>query len=342
MIIVMTREATDGDIQIIVEKVEELGLKAHVIRGIMNTVIGAIGENKDKERVNSFVNYPGVESVMPIAKPYKLASRTFKKEDTVFSVNGVQFGGGNFVVIAGPCSVESEQQTLEAARAVKASGAQFLRGGAFKPRTSPYSFQGLKDEGLRILQKAKQETGLGIVTELVTPQDAPLVAEYTDIIQVGARNMQNFGLLLAAGKTKKPVLLKRGMSATIEEFLMSAEYIMSEGSYDVIMCERGIRTFETAYRNTLDLNAVPALKLLTHLPVFVDPSHGTGRRDLILPMSKAAIAAGADGLILEVHPHPEQAMSDGPQSLTPKEFDTLMKEIRPFVEAAGKKLHAIK
>lgn len=337
MIIVLKKDAREEDIESILKKIRSFGYTPHVIRGVAKTVIGAVGE-KDKERLKSLTVLPYVESVLPIMQPYKLASRTTKAEDTVIAVDRIRIGGPHFVVIAGPCSVESPEQTMASAQAVKAAGAHMLRGGAYKPRTSPYSFQGLEETGLKILQAAKKATGLPIVTELLSAEHCDLLCQYSDIIQIGARNMQNFALLRAVGKVDKPILLKRGMSATIEELLMSAEYILSEGNYNVILCERGIRTFETAYRNTLDLNAIPALKGMTHLPVLVDPSHGTGRKELILPMAKAAIAAGADGLIIEVHPNPSEAVSDGPQSLTPDEFMRFMRAIQPFVIAAGKEM----
>lgn len=338
MIIVMKKTATESDILSISSKVEKLGLTPHVIKGVERTVIGAIGDSAEKERVLSFSTFDYVDKVYPVTKPYKLAARSSKEEDTVVNVGNVQIGGGTFVVIAGPCSVESREQILKSAGIVKEHGGCLLRGGAYKPRTSPYSFQGLEEEGLKLLVEAKEKYGLGVTTELLSAPTTELVAEYSDIIQIGARNMQNFSLLKGLGKVKKPILLKRGLSATLEELLMSAEYIMSEGNYDVILCERGIRTYETAYRNVLDLNAVPALKKMTHLPIIVDPSHGTGRVDLVPAMSKAAIAAGADGIIIEMHPNPSEALSDGPQSLNPEQFASLMKEIKPFVEAAGKKL----
>ncbi len=341
MIVILKREASPQDLETIVEKLRSFGFNPHIIRGEERTVIGAVG-NGDKERVKALITCTFVDNVVPVMKPYKLASRTTKREDTIVDVEGVKIGGPYFVVIAGPCSVETEPQILSSARAAKRAGAAMLRGGAYKPRTSPYAFQGLEEEGLGLLQKAKAETGLKIVTEVMAPMQMELVSRHTDIVQVGARNMQNFSLLKEVGKQPKPVLLKRGMSATLEELLMSAEYIMSEGNYDVILCERGIRTFETAYRNSLDLNAVPALQALTHLPVVVDPSHGTGRRDLIIPMAKAAIAAGASGLAIEIHPNPEEAWSDGPQSLTFEEFDRLMAEIKPYIELAGKKLQILK
>jgi len=338
MIIVMKKEASSLQIEIVSQKISDFGFRPHVITGVERTIIGAIGDSQEKDRLNALINVDGVEKVFPVSKPYRLAARSSKEEDSVIHVRNVQIGNGTFVVMAGPCSVESRDQLLETAKSVKTSGASFLRGGAYKPRTSPYSFQGMQVEGLKLLKEARDMTGLSIITELMSLDTLEDVLAYTDIIQIGARNMQNFSLLRELGKTRKPVLLKRGLSATLEELLMSAEYIMSEGNYDVILCERGIRTHEKAYRNTLDLNAVPALKQLTHLPVIVDPSHGTGRFDLVIPMSKAAIAAGADGIIIEVHPKPQEALSDGDQSLTFERFEKLMNEIKPFVEAAGKKL----
>jgi 3-deoxy-7-phosphoheptulonate synthase len=337
MIIIMKSTATEAEIKTVSDRIAKLGFTPHVINGEKQTVVGAIGD-ADKQPVQAMVSLPGVSSVQSISKPYKLAARSSKEEDTVVKVGNVEFGPDTFVVVAGPCSVESEEQLTSTAKSIKKAGASLLRGGAYKPRSSPYAFQGLEEEGLKLLKKAKDETGLGIVTELLSVAHVDLVAEYTDVIQIGARNMQNFSLLKELGSVKKPVLLKRGLTATIEELLMSAEYIMSEGNYDVILCERGIRTYEKEYRNVLDLNSVPALKLKTHLPIVVDPSHGTGRVDLIPAMSKAAIAAGADGILIEVHPNPAEALSDGPQSLTFAQFDDLMKEIKPFVEAAGKKL----
>jgi 3-deoxy-7-phosphoheptulonate synthase len=278
----------------------------------------------------------GVEDVVPILKPFKLVSRELKRESTLVDVGGVVFGGPELQVIAGPCSVESREQIIEIAEIVKKGGAKILRGGAFKPRTSPYSFQGLEEKGLKLLAEARERTGLKVVTEVMDSHNVDLIAEYADILQVGARNMQNFALLKTLGKTDKPILLKRGMMSTVEELLMSAEYILSEGNYRVILCERGIRTFETATRNTLDLNSIPSIKKLSHLPVIVDPSHGTGRWDMVLPMSKASIAAGADGLMIEVHPRPEEAFSDGFQSLVPNRYYELMSEVRPLVAAMGR------
>jgi 3-deoxy-7-phosphoheptulonate synthase len=281
---------------------------------------------------------PGVESVIPILQPFKLVGRELKKGKTIIQMDGLTIGGDQFVVMAGPCSVEYREQILTTAEKVKAAGAKILRGGAYKPRTSPYDFQGLEEEGLKLLAEARDKTGLKIVTEIITTENIDLVNEYTDIFQVGARNMQNFALLKRLGRMKKPVLLKRGMMSTLKELLMSAEYVVSQGNPDVILCERGIRTFETYTRNTLDIAAVPALKQLSHLPVIVDPSHGTGKRSLIAPVSKAAVAVGADGLIVEVHPNPEEAFSDGQQSLLPEEFSALMQGVRKYLDVEGKTL----
>lgn len=337
MIIVMKAEAGKWELQEVVKKIEKLGYKPHIIHGVERNVIGAIGDERGKAKLQSLEVLPGVEKVVPILKPYKLASRSIKPEGTVIDVSGkVKIGGNKIVVIAGPCSVESEEQIMESAYAVKEAGADILRGGAFKPRTSPYSFQGLEVEGLVLLAKAREKVGLPVVTEIMNPQDLDLVAEYSDIMQVGARNVQNFALLKELGKCNSPILLKRGMSTTIDEFLMSAEYILSEGNEDVILCERGIRTFETATRNTLDLSCIPVLKERTHLPIIVDPSHATGFWSYIAPMSYAAIAAGADGLMIEVHPNPEESESDGIQSLKPRKFGALMKNLKGFIEAAGR------
>ena len=338
MIIVMKPGATKAQFNHVVEKVKEYGFQAHPIVGTERTVIGCIGDERGKSQLQSLEVAPGVESVMPILKPFKLASKEMRKERSVIKVGKLQIGGPQFVVMAGPCSVETKDQILKSAEIVKEAGAQMLRGGAFKPRTSPYSFQGLEEEGLKLLAEAKKKTGLPFVTEVITPTDVSLVAEYADMLQLGARNMQNFALLKEVGKIKKPVLLKRGMSNTLKELLMSAEYIMSQGNYNVVLCERGIRTFEDYTRNTCDLSAVPALKEMSHLPVIVDPSHGTGVRSLITPLAKAAVAVGADGLIIEVHPKPEEAYSDGAQSLTPKEFEKLMDEVRRYLPLEGKQL----
>jgi 3-deoxy-7-phosphoheptulonate synthase len=339
MIIVMKQGAGKEALAEVKKRIKELGYKPHVIHGDTRDVIGAVGDERGKTVLQALESLPGVESVVPILKPYKLASREVKPEPTAVEiVPGVVIGGGSFVVMAGPCSVESEAQILESARAVKAAGATVLRGGAFKPRTSPYSFQGMEEDGLKLLATARAVTGLPIVTEVVNPRDVGLVARYADIMQVGARNVQNFALLKMLGQLDKPILLKRGMATTIQEFLMSAEYILAEGNRRVILCERGIRTFETATRNTLDISAVPVLKEQTHLPVIIDPSHATGHASLVPSMCYASAAAGADGLIVEVHPHPEMAASDGPQSLRPAEFAVMMAKLREFLAVAGKVL----
>ncbi len=339
MIIVMEENATQKHIDEVVKKIEGLGYSPHIIKGVERTIIGAVGDERGKERLQSLESMAGVESVVPILKSYKLASRQVRTEGSIISINeSVKVGSKEFIVMAGPCSVESEKQIVETAKAVKASGAKILRGGAFKPRTSPYSFQGLEEEGLKLLALAREETGLSFVTEVMNPREVELVAKYTDVLQIGARNIQNFSLLKEIGRVKKPILLKRGMMTTIQEFLMSAEYIMSEGNHQVILCERGIRTFETATRNTLDISCIPVLKNETHLPIIVDPSHATGHWQFINPMSKASVAAGADGLMIEVHIKPEESYSDGTQTLKPSKFDRLMKELRPFVEAAGRTL----
>ena len=337
MIVVMKQGATASEIGAVIAKVQQLGLTAHPIYGKSSTVIAVVGEAITVQP-DAFQVMPGVEAVNRIGKPFKLASRISRPDNTIIGLNGVTIGGKKLVVMAGPCSVESRSQILETAHAVKEAGATILRGGAFKPRTSPYSFQGMGLKGLELLAEARQETGLYIVTEVMTPDAVAMVSQYADILQIGARNMQNYGLLNAVGRTQRPVLLKRGMMSTIEELLMSAEYIMSNGNYRVILCERGIRTFEPMTRNTFDLNAVPVLKLLSHLPVVADPSHGTGRYDLVAPMAKAAIACGADGLIIEVHPHPEDAVSDGAQSLKPEKFARLMRELKPLAEAVGREV----
>lgn len=339
MIISMLPNATEEQISHVCDKIKSFGYAVHPIRGEERVVIGAIGDGKDKDRIISVMeSVPGVESVIPILQPFKLVGRELKKEKTVIRLDGLTIGGNQFVVMAGPCSVEYREQILTTAEKVKAAGAKVLRGGAFKPRTSPYDFQGLEEEGLKLLAEAREKTGLKIVTEIITPENIDLVNEYTDIFQVGARNMQNFALLKKLGRVKKPVLLKRGMMSTLKEFLMSAEYVVSQGNPSVILCERGIRTFETYTRNTLDISAVPALKQLSHLPVIVDPSHGTGKRSLISPVSKAAVAVGADGLIVEVHPNPEEAYSDGQQSLLPEEFSELMTEVKKYLVVEGRTL----
>jgi len=338
VIIVMKIGAHEDQTREVIRRVEELGYRSHVIQGTQRTVIGAVGDERSKDRLQSLESMPGVETVLPILQPFKLASREVKGGKSIVKVGDLEIGGQTVVVMAGPCSVESEAQMLQTAHAVKAAGAKVLRGGAFKPRTSPYAFQGMAEEGLKLLDVARAATGLKIVTEVVNPVDVELVAEYADILQVGARNVQNFALLKRVGEVGKPVLLKRGMATTIKEFLMAAEYILAEGNYNVILCERGIRTFETSTRFTLDLNAIPVLSKLTHLPVFVDPSHGTGHWDYVAPMAKAAIACGADGLIIEVHPNPEEAQSDGLQSLKLQKFQQLMDELRPVAEAVGRRL----
>ncbi len=336
MIIVLKPQATKKEIKHIEEKIIELGLKPMLSVGKERTIIGVIGE-EDKARIQPFEAFPGVESVMPIQKPYKFVSREFKKENSIVKIApGVEVGGNKIVIMAGPCTVENRERLLNIAEIVKKSGAKVLRGGAFKPRTSPYSFQGLKDKGMKFLYEAKKKAGLPIVTELMDPRDLPLFIKYADVIQIGARNMQNFELLKEVGKTKKPVLLKRGMANTIKDFLLSAEYILSEGNHHVMLCERGIRTFEDSTRFTLDISAVPVIKKLSHLPVVIDPSHCSGIWDYVAPLSKAAIAVGADGLIIEVHDDPEKAVCDGPQALKPHKFDKLMTEMKLIAKAVGR------
>ena len=331
MIIVMSPNATKENLQRVIQKIESAGLKTHISEGAEVTIVGVIGE-KSKIANLEMNMMDGVEKTVRITEKYKLVSRNFHPEATIVDVDGVKIGGKEIVVMAGPCSVESIDQLREAAKAVKAGGAKFLRGGAFKPRTSPYDFQGLEEEGLKMLRQVADEEGLKVVTEIVDKDDLELVGKYADVYQVGARNMQNFQLLKALGKAKKPVMLKRGLSATISEWLNAAEYIMAGGNEQVILCERGIRTYETFTRNTLDLSAVAAVKELSHLPIIVDPSHGTGRWQMVKPMARAAVAAGCDGLIIEVHPHPEVALSDGDQSLTPKNFNLLMDELGRIAE----------
>jgi len=339
MIVVLKPDATEADIAHIQQQVVHWGLQTHLSRGAQRTILGIIGP-EDLLREKPLAAFPGVESVMPILKPYRLASFEFRQAGSVvtFAAPGgaVEIGGKRVTVIAGPCSVETREQILGIARSVKNSGASLLRGGAFKPRTSPYSFQGLGLEGLDLLAETRRETGLPVVTELIDTRDLAHIEKYADMIQIGARNMQNYSLLKEVGKSRKPVLLKRGMSATIKDFLMSAEYILSEGNFNVVLCERGIRTFETMTRNTLDLNAVPVLKRETHLPVIVDPSHGIGLRDFVSPMALAAVAAGADGVMIEVHNAPESALSDGEQSLRLQEFEALMSRLRGVAEAIGR------
>jgi len=337
MIVVMKNEATKEEIDKVKSLIRELGYKPHPIEGILRTVIGVVGDDRGKpHHAEVLRQFNGVDKVVPIEQPYKLASREVQGSTSPVIVAGTIVGDKNIAVIAGPCSVENEEQLMEIAKSVKASGATMLRGGAFKPRTSPYSFQGLGKEGLKLLAAAREETGLPIVTELMDPNDIELLEEYADVLQIGARNSQNYALLKLVGKSKKAVLLKRGMSTTINEFLMCAEYILSEGNPNVMLCERGIRTFETATRNTFDLNAIPVLKEKTHLPVFADPSHGTGYWQYVTPMTLAAIAAGADGLSIEVHNNPEIAVSDGGQSLKPEKFEDLMKKAAPVAAAVGR------
>ncbi len=335
MLIVMHRSATEKQIAAVTTAVEKMGLIASSIPGSERTAIGVLG-NKGYVDDAPIRDLPGVKDVIHVSKPYKIVSRDFHPRPTIVKISGVEIGEGKSpVTIAGPCAVESEDQILRTAKAVKAAGADMLRGGAFKPRTGPYSFQGLKEEGLKLLALAKQQTGLPIVSEVMSVENVALVANYVDVIQVGARNMQNFDLLREVGRIRKPVFLKRGMSATIEEFLAAAEYILAEGNSQVILCERGIRTYETATRNTLDLSVVPIIKELSHLPIVVDPSHATGRRSLVPPMAKAALVAGAHGIMVEVHPEPEKALSDGPQSLTLPGFEKLMSEIRKIKDFLG-------
>jgi 3-deoxy-7-phosphoheptulonate synthase len=339
MIIVMQKGASKDNLADVKKRIRELGYQPHVIHGETRNVIGAVGDERGKDILQSIESMPGVENVVPILKPYKLASKEVKPEPTTVEiVPGVTVGGDTLTVMAGPCSVESEAQILETARAVKAAGATVLRGGAFKPRTSPYSFQGMEEDGLKLLALAREATGLPIVTEVVNPRDVDLVAKYADVMQVGARNIQNFALLKMLGQIDKPVLLKRGMATTIQELLMSAEYILSEGNRRIILCERGIRTFETATRNTLDISAIPVLREQTHLPIIIDPSHATGHASLVPSMCYASVAAGCDGLIVEVHPSPETAASDGPQSLRPAEFQIMMLKLAEFARVVGKKL----
>lgn len=337
MIIVMGREATEEQVKAVVGKLEENGLKAHLSTGDSRTIIGVIGDKRLIAEM-PMEAMDGVEKTISVTESYKLVDREFHPEDSIVNVNGVLIGGGHLAVMAGPCAVESREQLLESAHIVKNAGAQFLRGGAYKPRTSPYAFQGLEEKGLEMLAEAREVTGLRIVTEVVDVESVPVVAQYADMLQIGARNMQNFKLLKAVGKQDKPVLLKRGLAATINEWLNAAEYIMSEGNYNVVFCERGIRTYEEYTRNTLDLSAVAAVKNISHLPIIVDPSHGTGRWKLVRPMSRAAVACGADGLMIEVHPNPAKALSDGKQSLTPENFQLVMDEVAAIAQLMGKHL----
>ncbi len=337
MIVVMKQGATRAQILNVTARIEQLGCRVHTSEGEEHTIIGVIGNGRplDGELIQRMA---GVERTMPILRPFKLASRDFHPQDTLVPVNGVTFGDTKLVVMAGPCAVESRDLLLETAWAVKEAGGHVLRGGVFKPRTSPYSFQGLREEGLRLLAEVREETGLPVITEVMDPQQVPLVTTYADILQIGARNMQNYTLLHAVGEAQRPVLLKRGMMSTIEELLMAAEYILTHGNDRVVLCERGIRTFEKYTRNTLDISAVPLLKQISHLPVIVDPSHGTGKWELVEPMSRAAVAAGADGLLVEVHPRPAEALSDGTQSLKTARFAALMRSLQPVAEAVGRTL----
>jgi 3-deoxy-7-phosphoheptulonate synthase len=337
MLVVMRKESSDQELDGVMQKLSQTGLAGHVSKGMERTVIGVVGQTYPELR-DTLELLPGVDEVIPISKPYKLSSREFKPEDTVIRVGDVAIGEDEFVVIAGPCAVETEQQVLDTAKAVKAAGASILRGGAFKPSTSPYQFRGLGEQGLRILAQAREETGLPFVTEVLTPHDVELVEQYADILQVGARNMQNFNLLDEVGRTSKPVMLKRGMSATIQEWLLSAEYILSQGNRQVFLCERGIRTFETYTRNTLDISAIPVIKKLSHLPIIGDPSHGTGKWYLVGPLALAVAAAGADGLMVEVHPNPDMALKDGAQSLTFDNFEQMMQQIAPVASSVGRRM----
>jgi 3-deoxy-7-phosphoheptulonate synthase len=339
MLVVMKAQATPEEIKAVCETIEQLGLRAHPLPGAQRTAIGITGNKGEVERGN-LEALSGVAEVIRVSKPYKLASRDVKEEDTVvrFAGTDATIGSRNLAIVAGPCSIESQEQAFAIAERVAASGAQFFRGGAYKPRTSPYAFQGLGIEALRIMAEIRSRFGLRIITEAIDNESLDLVAEWADVIQIGARNMQNFSLLKRAGRLRKPVLIKRGLSATLEEFLMSAEYVMSEGNYEVILCERGVRTFADHTRNTLDLSILPAVQRLSHLPILVDPSHATGRRDSVLPMARAAVAAGADGILVEVHDHPEKALSDGPQSIYPEQFATMMDEIEQIAPVVGRSL----
>ncbi|MCI0664733.1 MAG: 3-deoxy-7-phosphoheptulonate synthase [Acidobacteria bacterium] len=332
MIVAMEANATETQIKHICDRIREFGYTPHVIRGTERTVIAAVGPGDKKEHIEHLKSADGVEDAFPILQPFKLVSREVRKQRSAIQIGDIVIGDGDFVVMAGPCSVEGYEQLMSTAEAVAAAGAKILRGGAYKPRTSPYDFQGLAEEGLKLLAEARNRTGLKVITEVLDTEDVELVADYADILQIGARNMQNFALLKKLGEVNKPVMLKRGLSATIKEFLLSAEYIVTNGNPNVILCERGIRTFETATRNTLDIAAVPLLNELTHLPVIVDPSHGTGKRSLVRPLAKAAVAVGADGLMAEVHPCPEEAWSDGPQSLRFDEFASMMRELSPYID----------
>lgn len=337
MIVVMKAGCSQDDIGAVVNRIKKLGLKEHISQGVERTIIGVLGQNL-LDFQDTLQLLPGVEEIIPVSKPYKLASREFHPRNTVVMVNGVAIGGDEIVIMAGPCAVESEKQLLDTARQVKADGANILRGGAFKPSTSPYHFRGLGKKGLEMLAKTREETGMPVITEVMTPNDVELVANYVDILQIGARNMQNFILLDEVGKTRKPVMLKRGLSSTIQEWLLAAEYILAQGNEQLILCERGIRTFETSTRNTMDISAIPIIKKVSHLPIIADPSHATGKWYLVAPLALAAIAAGADGLMVEVHPNPALALKDGAQSLTFESFRQFMSQAIPIAQATGRKL----
>ena len=339
MIVVMKVGCSQDEVGGVIKRIENSGLKTHVSQGVDHWIIGVLGQTFP-ELHDALELLPGVEEVIPISKPYKLASREFHPQDTIVKVNDIAIGGDEIVIMAGPCVVEDEEQLLATAKAVKKAGANVLRGGAFKPRTSPYQFRGLGERGLKMLAKAREETGMPIITEVMTPNDVELVAEYADILQIGARNMQNFVLLDEVGKSKKPIMLKRGLSSTIQEWLLAAEYILAQGNEQLILCERGIRTFETYTRNTMDISAIPIIKKVSHLPIIADPSHATGKWYLVVPLSLAAIAAGANGLMIEVHPHPDLALSDGPQSLTFDNFRCLMSQLMSISQAMNRKLAA--
>ena len=337
MIVVMKTGSSHNEISKVTKRIENAGLKAHISEGVDHTVIGVLGKVFPELR-DSLELLPGVEQVIPVTKPYKLSSREFHPQDTIVKVKGVTIGGNEIVVMAGPCAIESEEQLLATAQAVKAAGATVLRGGAFKPRTSPYDFRGLGEIGLKILAAVGKETKMPVITEVMSPDQVDLVAKYTDILQIGARNMQNFVLLDEVGKTKKPVLLKRGLSSTIQEWLLAAEYILAQENEQVILCERGIRTFETHTRNTMDISSIPIIEKVSHLPVIADPSHATGKWYLVPPLALAAVAAGADGLLIEVHPNPDMALADGPQSLNFDSFRLLMSQLLPIAKASNRKL----
>ena len=337
MIVVMKTGSSQDEISKVTKRIEDVGLKAHISEGVEHTVIGVLGQVFPELR-DSLELLPGVEQVIPVTKPYKLASREFHPQDTIVEANGVAIGGNEIVVMAGPCAIESAEQLLATAHAVKAAGATVLRGGAFKPRTSPYQFRGLGESGLKILAQAGKETQMPIITEVMSPEHVDLISKYADILQIGARNMQNFVLLDEVGKTKKPVLLKRGLSSNIQEWLLAAEYVMAQGNEQVILCERGIRTFETYTRNTMDLSAIPIIEKVSHLPIIADPSHATGKWYLVPPLALAAVAAGADGLLIEVHPNPDLALADGPQSLTFDNFRLLISQLLPIAQARNRKL----